>query len=130
VRSIIEGVYVGISRKLLWREELEADRLSIEYLNRAGYDPRALEAFLRKAQQIERDHPVNVANWLSTHPPIERRLVHIHEHLRSLPEKANYTGRELYHQRIEKLRRRAPKIEWVRERDAGSQRASRADVRG
>jgi predicted Zn-dependent protease len=105
--SIIDGIYIGISHRLLWREELEADRLSLDYLHRAGYYPRAFEALLMKVQRIGRNHPAHVATWLSTHPPIEKRLVHIRGHLRDLPEKASYTGAEIYRKRMEKLEQRA-----------------------
>jgi predicted Zn-dependent protease len=104
VSSIIDGVYIGIARKLLWQEELEADRLSIEYLHRAGYRPGAFEELLMRVEGIERNHPAYIRNWLSTHPPIEKRLAHIRRHLSDLPENVSYTGVDIYHQKTDPLR--------------------------
>lgn len=56
-------------------QELEADQLGIQYLNRAGYDPRAMATLLQSlaaqnqldAQLQGRDN-ATIPEWASTHP--------------------------------------------------------------
>lgn len=56
-------------------QELQADELGIRYLQRAGYDPRAMATFLSKLnQQSQLDQRLAgvegdpAANWFATHP--------------------------------------------------------------
>jgi len=61
-------------------QEIEADNLGIEYLRRAGYDPRAMSTVLHSlAQQNALDAQLRgtsnqVPEWASTHPNPETRV--------------------------------------------------------
>ncbi len=62
-------------------QELEADQLGVEYLNRAGYDPRAMATLLSSlaaqnqldAQLQGRDN-ATIPEWASTHPDPASRV--------------------------------------------------------
>lgn len=62
------------------QDELEADRLAIGYLKRAGYDPAALLTFLTRIREVERDKlrylPRGVTQPLygRTHPFVGDRI--------------------------------------------------------
>ena len=62
-------------------QELEADQLGIEYLNRAGYDPRAMATLLQSlaAQnqldaQLQGRNNATIPEWASTHPDPASRV--------------------------------------------------------
>jgi len=77
-RYITSGALSAYSRK----HELEADRLALRYMSRAGYDPRAMVSFLKKMRSWSRlqakrlgksPDKVDEFNYLATHPaPAER----------------------------------------------------------
>ena len=77
-RYITSGAISAYSRK----HELEADRLALRYMARAGYDPTAMVSFLNKmrswsrlqAKQLGKSpDKVDEFNYLATHPaPAER----------------------------------------------------------
>ena len=54
--------------------EMEADFLGIEYLYKAGYDPRAFTAFFERVQAIEKKKPGVLAKVSDTHPKTSYRL--------------------------------------------------------
>lgn len=74
------GVYLrGFSRE----QELEADRLGVRYISRAGYDPGAMSSFLAKMQansrlnaKIAGQSPDKVDKFdiMSTHPRTAKRV--------------------------------------------------------
>jgi predicted Zn-dependent protease len=48
--------------------EKEADRLGLEYLDRAGYDPEAFVDFFEKIATLEKSRPGTMAKVFSSHP--------------------------------------------------------------
>jgi len=54
--------------------EQEADRLSLEYVYRAGYDPQALVDFLEKLEAMERRKPGAMSELFRSHPPVAKRI--------------------------------------------------------
>ena len=54
--------------------ELEADRLGVEYESKAGWDPEAVPRFLSTLQRVDSLSEHGVPNWLSTHPAPESRV--------------------------------------------------------
>ncbi len=58
----------GFSR----RDEYEADRLSILYMYRAGYDPNAIITFFEKLKSLGRD--TNWVYFLRSHPYLDERI--------------------------------------------------------
>ena len=49
-------------------DELEADRIALIYLSRAGYRPDAMVTFLEKLQDMSEHEPGRITAFLSTHP--------------------------------------------------------------
>jgi len=72
------GVLLPFSRK----HELEADRLGIVYMNRAGYDPNEALKFWTKMSSAGGQKP---PEFLSTHPSDATRIAQIREIIATLP---------------------------------------------
>ena len=79
----VQMLWKGLSRE----DELEADRLGVEYASKAGYDPSSFKEVLEilKARAQEPDYLKEVKFLLSTHPKPEERLRSIEERLKALP---------------------------------------------
>jgi len=56
------------------KDELAADRMSVEYAARAGYDPAGLLSFFNKIRRP--DKPSWLDTLFATHPPAEKRIEH------------------------------------------------------
>jgi predicted Zn-dependent protease len=54
--------------------EQQADRLGLEYLYRAGYDPVAFLDFFERIETLEKKKPGLIANVFSSHPPTKDRI--------------------------------------------------------
>lgn len=54
--------------------ELEADRIAVHLLNRAGYDPAALNSFFGKLAALEQQSGGGGPVFFSTHPPTPDRI--------------------------------------------------------
>ena len=84
ISSIIQrGVLTNFSRGA----ELEADRLGIQQMHKAGFDPVGFESFLNKMHNQEKGESGRFANMLSTHPPTALRIEKSYETRISLPKK-------------------------------------------
>lgn len=70
------GVGLSISRQLAYSRdfEREADRLGMQYLAAAGFDPRAMPAFFERLQQEQRHNDNNALGFLRTHPLTGERI--------------------------------------------------------
>lgn len=55
-------------------DELESDRLGMEYASRAGWDPAGVPAFLSTLARVSAMSERGVPNWLSTHPEPASRV--------------------------------------------------------
>ncbi|HHM23418.1 MAG TPA: peptidase M48 [Bacteroidetes bacterium] len=64
------GGLLAYSRK----NELEADKLGLRYLARAGYDPHGFLSFLEKLQRLYKREPSRLEIWFSTHPATSERI--------------------------------------------------------
>ena len=72
------GAQVGVMLPFSRSQELQADSLGLDYMARAGYDPRAAVSFWQKmAAQGGSGGP----NFLSTHPPSTERIEQIRARL-------------------------------------------------
>jgi predicted Zn-dependent protease len=58
-------------------DELEADRLSVEYCSLAGYDAEKVTGFFRTLARIEEKEGQGLPNFLSTHPNPGNRIEQI-----------------------------------------------------
>ncbi len=87
-------VELALRRPRSREQELAADRGSLNYLLRTGYDPRGLLEFLTKLQS-QGSPPA----FLSTHPAPQTRLLALRQHL---PAQASGTGTDpqTYRQRV------------------------------
>lgn len=72
------GVLLPFSRK----HELEADKLGLVYMNRAGYDPNAALKFWTKMSQSGGAKP---PEFMSTHPADSTRIQQIKDVIATLP---------------------------------------------
>ncbi len=73
-------VNLGYSRQ----DELLADKLSVKYAARAGFNPYAAVTFFEKLKEESKKHPQLNIVFLSSHPPIEERIKHIKEEIARL----------------------------------------------
>lgn len=78
-RNLWLGVY-GLSSQVGWvlphsrQQELEADRIGLLYMARAGYDPRAAIAFWQRFQAFNAQRGGQGWEFLSTHPVDATRI--------------------------------------------------------
>ena len=56
-------------------DELESDRLGIEYASKAGWDPAGVPRFLETLSRLDAMSERGIPNWLSTHPDPGSRVV-------------------------------------------------------
>lgn len=56
-------------------DELESDRLGMEYASKAGWDPEAVPRFLTTLSRLDALSARGIPNWLSTHPDPGSRVV-------------------------------------------------------
>lgn len=84
-------------------DELEADRLGVQYGSTAGWDPEGVPRFLSTLQRVDAMSERGVPNWLSTHPAPESRVE------RATPVASKFAGaatarnRDAYLERINGL---------------------------
>jgi len=71
--------------------ERQADRLGVNYVYQAGYDPRGLEDFFGKLQQINRQRPSKVAQFFSNHPMTSERIQIVDSEIDRLPRRSSLT---------------------------------------
>ncbi len=76
------------------KDELEADRLGLKNLARAGYEPTAMISFMRKLAQQGGSTPT----ILSTHPATSDRILALQKQLNSVNNKQNQGLDEDYYQ--------------------------------
>ena len=68
---VFNVVSLGYSRQ----DEFLADKLTVKYAKKAGYDPHGMITFFEKLkQQAEKQSPNINLVFLSSHPPIEERM--------------------------------------------------------
>jgi predicted Zn-dependent protease len=72
-----QGVSLALSSLFMeysQEDEFESDQLSVKYLKKAGYDPKAMVTFLEKLR-AERDRaPLHNHSYWKTHPNIDQRI--------------------------------------------------------
>ena len=74
------GAQLGVLLPFSRTHELEADRLGVDYMAAAGYDPReALDLWRIMAQQRQGSTP----EFASTHPADQTRIAQLEEYISS-----------------------------------------------
>lgn len=66
-------------------DEREADRLGVESMYRAGYDPRGMAAMFEKLLAQRRSRPGAVQQFFATHPLAEDRIAAVRRQAAALP---------------------------------------------
>lgn len=69
----------GAMAKFSRDDEREADRLGLEYLAAAGYDPQGMASMFEKMLQLRARRPNVVEQFFSTHPLTEERIQSVSE---------------------------------------------------
>jgi predicted Zn-dependent protease len=73
--QLADSLYDLFSRGFSRQDELEADRLALQYTRRAGFDPKGLITFFEKQLAEEPEGAVHKAfSWQSTHPLTSERI--------------------------------------------------------
>jgi predicted Zn-dependent protease len=67
--------------------EREADRVGLQILEGAGYDPRAMPVFFERLQRATRVYEGGAPSYLRTHPMTYERIADIQNRLERLPYK-------------------------------------------
>ena len=70
--------------------EAEADYLGVQYMYKAGYDPRAFVDFFEKIQTLEKRKPGTVGKLFSSHPPTDDRIKKSQEEIAGLKSRPEY----------------------------------------
>jgi predicted Zn-dependent protease len=71
--------------------EEEADRLGLQYMWNAGYDPTSMLSFFEKIKAREGKDPGKLAKLFSTHPATGKRIQNARALLARFPERGEYT---------------------------------------
>lgn len=71
--------------------EEEADRLGLQYMWAAGYDPTAMLSFFEKLKSKEKKEPGTLAKVFSTHPATGDRIQKARALLTRFPDRDEYT---------------------------------------
>ena len=79
-RAILNTIYLKPTRSF----ESEADFLGVEYLYKAGYDPRALSSFFEKVRAREKQNRSSRANAFDGHPQIADRIERTQQEINTL----------------------------------------------
>ncbi len=66
-------------------DEIEADRLGVQYMFRAGYNPNAMLSVQEKLASLQEGQSSRVLNFLSTHPMSQDRILSIKREIAALP---------------------------------------------
>jgi predicted Zn-dependent protease len=66
-------------------DEREADHFGLNYMIRAGYNPKAALSSIKQMQRLERKAPTTMESWFQTHPLTSERLSNVRKELKSIP---------------------------------------------
>lgn len=89
-QAAIVGMQAGaLQRQLNFTRanEQEADRLGLSTLQRAGFDTRAMPAFLERLQKAMRLLETNAPSYLRTHPVTSERIADIASRVQQTPHR-------------------------------------------
>lgn len=72
------GAQVGVSLPFSRAQESEADIVGLQYMQRAGYDPKQAIPFWQRMQQSNAQRP---PEFLSTHPDADNRIQRLRDYI-------------------------------------------------
>jgi predicted Zn-dependent protease len=73
-RQVADLAFVSLMLAYSREDELQADDLSIRYMERAGYDPKAVITVLEKLRKSRQQGPIRQYSAFRTHPYISERI--------------------------------------------------------
>lgn len=74
IKSATDTTYNLISLGYSRKDELEADKLSVDYLRRAGYNPQAIITLFQKLKAKTKSNEPKWLYFLKSHPYIDQRM--------------------------------------------------------
>lgn len=86
-------------------DETEADRVAVQYVTRAGIDPRGIPEMFRILLKEREDRPTGMQGWFSTHPLEEARVRATEADIARMPA-ASLKGLRIDSERFQQFRRR------------------------
>lgn len=66
-----------VERRFALDAEVESDKNAVDYLMKAGYDPRGFQKFIERLSRVEMGDVNRFVNFLNTHPPFPDRRVRL-----------------------------------------------------
>lgn len=88
---VAQLVGTGVLAKYSRSAETEADRLGVQYVYQAGYDPRGMATFFRKLLSERQRRPSKVEQFFASHPVTESRIATVDAAVASLPRRSSLT---------------------------------------
>jgi len=70
--------------------EAEADRLGLQYMYKAGYDPNSFVDFFEKIESLEKRKPGTLSKVFSTHPMTDDRIKAAQDEIQELEPRPEY----------------------------------------
>ena len=112
-QAAIVGAQAGsIQRQLNFTRtyEQEADRLGLATLQKAGFDTRAMPAFLERLQKATRLLEGNIPSYLRTHPVTSERIADIAGRVQQIPYRlvADSLGFHLVRAKLQAMQKSPP----------------------
>ncbi len=91
VAQIVGG---GLFAKYSRDAEREADRLGVEYMYQAGYDPTGMTTMFQELLAQRKSSPGGLEKFFSSHPLTEERIANARAQIAALPPKPNLILRD------------------------------------
>ncbi|MBU1996996.1 MAG: M48 family metalloprotease [Candidatus Omnitrophica bacterium] len=86
VNLAINSLFVAYSQD----DEFLADKLSVKYMKKAGYDPREMVVFLNKIKKDHEKTPLKQINYWKTHPNPSKRIAIVNQEINGKLEFKDY----------------------------------------
>ncbi len=86
VNFVLNSLFMEYSQE----DEFEADRLSVKYLKKAGYDPKAMVRFLEKLKIEKEKAPLRQYSYWRTHPHLSQRISVVNQEITGKLEFRDY----------------------------------------
>ena len=86
VNLALNSLFVAYSQE----DEFMADKLSVKYMKKAGYDPREMVAFLGKIKKDHEKAPLKQITYWKTHPSPSKRIAIVNQEINGKLEFKDY----------------------------------------
>jgi len=78
----------GLAARFSRADEREADQLGVQYMYRAGYDPKGMGRMFQKLLNERKRRPGSVEQFFATHPLEEDRIAQVSRQIHNLPPRS------------------------------------------